>query len=380
MLVIVLLIGAIFLVAIVGYYLYSKRERNVDCDFTYGTWRDCDCATFQQSRSNIINTEAEGTGATCPPKTETRTCPESARPAGCIAEDCQFVSGNWSACSKTCGGGKRTRTNSITQQASGGGVTCPPVNESESCMTQTCVPQNCEFTWPTEWSECSKTCGGGIQEKRPIITREAANGGQACPTILIQDCNEQPCWQRLVNANESAGHGFNGTVFGRLSKCTEGTTDPECLWQVVPLESSHNHAQNFNYISENADISLLKNKNDFFIKRQNGVPEIDSFLTTTTVQNQYLQQTMDLEKVPITGCYYQGTTAIDPMKCGFMLKDDKRITNLSDDYPSHYDRTQPQPYPIVSGFNTPLLALDGSVNKLRSETTANQNFEWALKP
>ena len=52
---------------------------------------------------------------------------------------------------------------------------------------------NCEFTWG-EWSPCSKPCGGeGQQNRSPKISQQAQNGGNACPSPQTRACNTAPC-------------------------------------------------------------------------------------------------------------------------------------------------------------------------------------------
>jgi hypothetical protein len=47
----------------------------------------------------------------------------------------------------------------------------------------------------TEWSQCSARCGGGQRGRIRNIITPAIQGGEPCPTDLIETetCNEQPC-------------------------------------------------------------------------------------------------------------------------------------------------------------------------------------------
>ncbi len=44
----------------------------------------------------------------------------------------------WSACSKLCGGGTQTRTATVTQQPEFGGAACPPLTETRPCNSDPC--------------------------------------------------------------------------------------------------------------------------------------------------------------------------------------------------------------------------------------------------
>ena len=101
---------------------------------------------------------------------------------------------NWSECSATCGGGMQTRFRLVKKQAENGGKVCPSLTESRTCNTQSCSV-DCEVSDWSEWSTCSATCGGGIQTRSRTIKKQAVNGGKACPIDLSENrtCNSQEC-------------------------------------------------------------------------------------------------------------------------------------------------------------------------------------------
>jgi len=78
-----------------------------------------------------------------------------------------------------------------TTAAAHGGEGCPTSPATQSCNTHDC-PVNCAYTW-SGWTKCSKTCGGGTQEKSAIIQTPDANGGTACPSPVKQACNTHAC-------------------------------------------------------------------------------------------------------------------------------------------------------------------------------------------
>jgi len=50
----------------------------------------------------------------------------------------------------------------------------------EDCNTDACPVVDCETSPWSQWSECSKSCGTGHQQRVRVVTKEAQNGGKAC--------------------------------------------------------------------------------------------------------------------------------------------------------------------------------------------------------
>jgi len=133
---------------------------------------------------------------------------------------CQGSWSNWSACSKPCGSGTRTRTWTTTAEPLYGGARCPsPLTQEEACNTGACPPEPCEGSW-SSWSACSAPCGGGIKTKTWTTTKEPKYGGTACPSPKIQsaDCNTQACPIDCVGewkeSNNSCDFGCGTTLEG----------------------------------------------------------------------------------------------------------------------------------------------------------------------
>lgn len=125
----------------------------------------------------------------------------------CPVDQYSWVPDAWSTCTKTCGGGSRTRSvtcrnaQNIIVDGSYCSGTQPP--EEEACNTQSC---SYSYTWSTgAWSSCSKTCGGGTQTRslgckrddgvfvqhtlcaNPAPATERACNTQTCPVT----CNKK---------------------------------------------------------------------------------------------------------------------------------------------------------------------------------------------
>uniref|UniRef100_A0AAQ5ZHR0 ADAMTS like 1 n=1 Tax=Amphiprion ocellaris TaxID=80972 RepID=A0AAQ5ZHR0_AMPOC len=87
---------------------------------------------------------------------------------------------DWGQCSQSCGGGVQRRQVLCKQRLADGSILelpdtfCPsksPTNQ-QPCGKQDCLPQ-----WvTTDWSQCSVTCGNGIQSLQAICRKQGENG------------------------------------------------------------------------------------------------------------------------------------------------------------------------------------------------------------
>ena len=66
--------------------------------------------------------------------------------------------------------------------------------ETEACNTGGC-PVNCKWGPYETWSSCSKTCGGGYKSRSRQVDTPASNEGQPCKgdVTQIEACNTQIC-------------------------------------------------------------------------------------------------------------------------------------------------------------------------------------------
>ena len=55
-----------------------------------------------------------------------------------------------------------------------------------------CPPEDCEYWWG-QWSDCSKSCQGGVQTRTPNVTKQPRHGGKACPGPETRVCNDKAC-------------------------------------------------------------------------------------------------------------------------------------------------------------------------------------------
>lgn len=174
-------------------------------DVTYswdlGNWTECTaaCGGGTQTRT-VVCRDSEGN------MTPDGRCPGT-KPATsqmCNAQECtsefNWLIGDWSSCSATCGGGTQTRSvickNTDGSDAADNRCPTPKPSVQQTCNTEACTKT---YSWrTTEWSACSKTCGNGTQTR--IVYCADQNGGTADASLCTgtkpvseQLCNTQPC-------------------------------------------------------------------------------------------------------------------------------------------------------------------------------------------
>ncbi|CAG2202260.1 Hemicentin-1,Coadhesin,Adhesion G protein-coupled receptor B3,Adhesion G protein-coupled receptor B2,Thrombospondin-1,Mucin-like protein [Mytilus edulis] len=113
------------------------------------------------------------------------------------------ISGNWGSwkdwtmCSKTCGGGIQERSRSCDNPApANNGPDCSGSDtESRQCASNPCPIAGNWGSWK-DWTMCPNTCGGGIQVRSRSCDNPApANNGQGCigSDTESRQCASNPC-------------------------------------------------------------------------------------------------------------------------------------------------------------------------------------------
>ena len=94
-----------------------------------------------------------------------------------------------------------TRARAVATYAAHGGRPCP-LDSRETLQERPCnarpCPVHCRLHAWGEWSDCSRSCGGGVQLREPRVRQWPAHGGQPCPGTERRACGTQPCpsaWQ-----------------------------------------------------------------------------------------------------------------------------------------------------------------------------------------
>ncbi len=92
-------------------------------------------------------------------------------------KDCKLGEwSEWSKCTKDCGGGQQTRTRTILQKPTIGGKLCQHTIEIRNCNTQAC-PIDCVGSW-SDWSSCPSSSGKKTRTFK--ITTQPNYGGKTC--------------------------------------------------------------------------------------------------------------------------------------------------------------------------------------------------------
>jgi hypothetical protein len=117
-------------------------------------------------------------------------------PANRETDSCRVT--GWSKfteCTKSCGSGIQKRTRAILQVPRGGASTCGHLVESRICAQQPCSAlRSCVVGAWTKFDICTHKCGGGVQVRTRKVVVQADPGGTYCPTLVDErQCNTFGC-------------------------------------------------------------------------------------------------------------------------------------------------------------------------------------------
>jgi len=162
----------------------------------WSDWGSCACEGLEEHNRGILS-QAKNGGVPCvgPARTTRRCQPHCER----VSVDCNFgVWSMWSDCSASCGGGQKYHTRTLQRHAEVYGAGCKgPLEETSACNTQICfAPQDCQYDDWSEWSACSRSCGGGERSRARSIQHYAEHGGQKCvkaDLMSLAACGQESC-------------------------------------------------------------------------------------------------------------------------------------------------------------------------------------------
>lgn len=182
---------------LIEYHDCNTQECPIDCKVgEWGPLSECSkpCGGGIKTQTRQILEEAKFGGIGCPAVSRSEEC--NTQPCDV---DCQVGEWSpWAECDKVCGGGKQKRVRTITAFPVANGKECPPLEEDRDCNTQTC-PINCEVSPWSPWSDCTRPCGGGLRKRARLIVRQPQYGGFECPALEeTGDCNTQECITKVI--------------------------------------------------------------------------------------------------------------------------------------------------------------------------------------
>lgn len=174
----------------------------VDCKWVpWSEWTGCtsSCGGGVRTQNRVVEIAPQWGGLECetendqggPANEKTESCNEHPCPV-----DCQWSSwSKYTLCSKTCDTGTMSRNRVKSPVETFGGRPCTgDLEESDFCNTQGC-PRDCQWSAWTEWTPCSKNCGGGEIKRFRDISMPRKNGGEECtgPSEEESQCNLAEC-------------------------------------------------------------------------------------------------------------------------------------------------------------------------------------------
>ncbi|XP_069596042.1 spondin-1 isoform X2 [Ranitomeya imitator] len=187
----------------------------------WSEWSDCSvtCGKGARTRQRMLKSPAE-LGDCNEELKQVEKCMLPECPINCELTEWS----NWSECNKSCGKGHMIRTRMITLEPQFGGGLCPETVQRKKCRVRKCQKNNpekrrlkdarekrrsertnedadgeqypvCKLKPWTAWTECTKYCGGGIQERfMTVKKRFKSSQFTSCKDKKeIRACNVHPC-------------------------------------------------------------------------------------------------------------------------------------------------------------------------------------------
>jgi len=170
----------------------------------WSSWDACTalCNGHKEHQRSIAQMAANG-GKECDgPEREMRPCNlHSPTCTGEVKRDCVMSDWSvWRPCTARCGGGQTFRDREVLVHARNLGKPCSgSVHEVQACNTLACAHSrniDCQWSQWDEWSACSRSCGGGQKNRHRGIDVEPGPGGNPClaqAAMETRPCNVAEC-------------------------------------------------------------------------------------------------------------------------------------------------------------------------------------------
>ncbi|XP_054827813.1 spondin-1 isoform X1 [Eublepharis macularius] len=188
----------------------------------WSEWSDCSvtCGKGMRTRQRMLKSAAE-LGDCNEELEQVEKCMLPECPINCELTEWS----QWSECNKSCGKGHMIRTRIIDMEPQFGGAPCPETVQRKKCRIRKCLRNpniekrrwkeprekrrseqakddvdgeqfpGCKMKPWTAWSECTKLCGGGIQERfMTVKKRFKSTQITSCKDKKeLRACNVHPC-------------------------------------------------------------------------------------------------------------------------------------------------------------------------------------------
>nr|XP_040563549.1 SCO-spondin-like isoform X6 [Lepeophtheirus salmonis] len=155
----------------------------------WGQWSKCSasCNGGNQSRKRVC-TDPKFGGQPCTGNgVDNKSCNERS----CAIDGKWNAWRQWSSCTKSCRGGTQKRERACDKPQFGGRPCNGTATETQGCNIQISCAVDGKWNLWGQWSQCSASCGGGVQSRdRKCI--QPKFGGNPCdgPSVDAKSCNE----------------------------------------------------------------------------------------------------------------------------------------------------------------------------------------------
>lgn len=173
-----------------------------ECKYTpWSEWGKCDALcgqTGNQTRKQMLIGDDRSKSNPLCQRENVETKPCTGDPCPCVKGyncTCDLTEWTeWSDCSKSCGGGDRQRTRQYRTD-SVANCTKKDLVDTQPCNVE-CCPVDGGLTPWSQWSTCSKPCGSGMRERYRTCTEpKPLCKGKSCdePMVIREPCNVEKC-------------------------------------------------------------------------------------------------------------------------------------------------------------------------------------------
>ena len=166
-----------------------------------------------------------------------------------------------------------------------------------NCTITNCAPVDCVLGAPTGWTACSKPCGGGTKTREWTIVTQPLNGGSTCESVLPQGETSEPINGNTLTSSQPCNTDacdvpctYSAYIYG---PCTIGNINASCIpstgQQPQKTKTRTIRTQGTgNGICDNASLSIIEDCTSVDLPNRCGVSTSDDVvlgecLSTNTV-------------------------------------------------------------------------------------------------